>query len=95
MAEESQTWEYGCTAWTTTQDAATQITAHMKQWSEAGWELFSAQSSPYVLVSGGGGAGAAGFVAVNQMRSRCWVHHTMIWRKRVFSAPLEPTPRAA
>ncbi|CAA9470945.1 MAG: hypothetical protein AVDCRST_MAG53-1287 [uncultured Solirubrobacteraceae bacterium] len=91
MAEDEERWEYTYTSWiseaSTAQDLSTEANTHMQQWSEAGWELFSAQASPYVLMSGGGGGGGGGFLAISSIKSRCLVYHTMIWRKRVRAAP--------
>ncbi len=87
MAGEEERWEYNHVSWisegTTAQDVSTQANASMKQWSDAGWELFSTQATPYVLMSGGGGIGTAIVTAIGGRRSRCMVYNVMIWRRRI------------
>ena len=87
MAGEEERWEYNHVSWisegTTGQDVSNQANASMKQWSDAGWELFSTQSTPYVLMSGGGGRGTGIVNAIGGSKSRCMVYNVMIWRRRI------------
>ncbi len=90
MAGEEERWEYSHASWisegSTAQRVSAEANAHLKQWSEAGWELFSAQASPYVLMSSSGGGGGGGlFTGIVGSKSRCFVYHVMIWRRRVGS----------
>ena len=86
MAGEEERWEYNHVSWisegSTAQDVSTQANASMKQWSDAGWELFSTQATPYVLMSGGG-IGTGIITAIGGSKSRCMVYNVMIWRRRI------------
>jgi hypothetical protein len=85
MAGEEQ-WEYRHSWFSVRlkEGGSDRANAVMKEWTAAGWELYSATASPFVSVQGGGGGHSPGITRFD-IESSSWIFYSMFWRKRVSS----------